>query len=140
MDDIFEFTDNEIRSENSTGNIKISNDVVAAIASVSAEEVNGVAHMYTSIPDVIAEKFAGKKNQSKGVKVSVDENGISLELVIVADFGVRLREVCEAVQNNVRQNVGTMTGMTVTQVNVRVENVSFSTSKASDDVEVIDAE
>lgn len=140
MDDIFEFTDNEIRTENSTGNIKISNDVVAAIASISAEEVTGVAHMYTSIPDAIAEKFAGKKNQTKGVKVAIDENGIAIDLVIVADFGVRLRDISEAVQVNVRQNVGTMTGMTVTQVNVRVESVRFTKTKSSDDVQVIDAE
>ena len=137
MDGVFEFNDNEIHTENKSGNIKISNDVVAAIAAISAEEVKGVAHMYTSIPDAIAEKFAGKKNKGRGVKVSINEDGIAVELVIVADFGVRLRNVSEEVQKNVKQNVETMTGMSVTEINVRVESVNFE-KHLSDDVKIID--
>lgn len=138
MDGVFEFNDNEIQTENKSGNIKISNDVVAAIAAISAEEVNGVARMYTSIPDAIAEKFAGKKNKGKGVRVSITEAGIMVDLIIVADFGVRLRNVSEEVQKNVKQNVETMTGMTVTEVNVRVESINFGKSILNDDVEIID--
>ncbi|MBQ7974753.1 MAG: Asp23/Gls24 family envelope stress response protein [Clostridia bacterium] len=138
MDDIFEISDNEIRTENTSGNIKISNDVVAAIAGISAEEVKGVAHMYTSLSGAIAEKLGSKKNQSKGVKVVIGEQGIAVDLIIVAQYGVRLRDVSEAVQRNVRENVETMTGMNVTEVNVRVEGVSFDNQKTSDDVKIID--
>ena len=138
MDGVFEFNDNEIHAENKSGNIKISNDVVAAIAAISAEEVKGVAGMYTTISDAIAEKIAGKKNKGKGVKITINETGISVDLTIVADFGVRLRDISESVQKNVRRDVETMTGMSVTEVNVRVESVKFIKTESQPDVEIIE--
>ena len=140
MDDILEFNENEIQTEGSGGSVKISGDVIAAIAGVSAEETKGVARMYTSLSGTIAEKFVSKKNQSKGVKVDVSENGINIDICIVTKYGVRIRDVAEAVQENVRNNVETMTGMDVLSVDVHVESVEFEKNTFNDfnDVKIID--
>ena len=134
-DNFFEFNDNDIETESSNGSVKISNDVIAAIAGVSAEETKGVAYMYTSISGAIAEKFVNRKNLSKGVKVEMLSDGIELDLYVVIDFGARIREVAEAVQSSVKSNVESMTGMEVKAVNVHIESVSFE-KKA--DVEIIE--
>lgn len=134
-DNFFEFNENDIETEGSNGCVKISNDVIAAIAGVSAEETKGVACMYTSISGAIAEKFVSRKNLSKGVKVEILPDGIELDLYIVIDFGTRVREVAEAVQSSVKSNVESMTGMEVKAVNVHIEGVSFE-KKA--EVEIIE--
>lgn len=134
-DNFFEFNENDIETESSNGCVKISNDVIAAIAGVSAEETKGVACMYTSISGAIAEKFVSRKNLSKGVKVEILLEGIELDLYIVIDFGTRVREVAEAVQSSVKSNVESMTGMEVKAVNVHIEGVSFE-KKA--EVEIIE--
>lgn len=134
-DNFFEFNENDIETEGSNGCVKISNDVIAAIAGVSAEETKGVACMYTSISGAIAEKFVSRKNLSKGVKVEILPEGIELDLYIVIDFGTRVREVAEAVQSSVKSNVESMTGMEVKAVNVHIEGVSFE-KKA--EVEIIE--
>ena len=134
-DNFFEFNDNDIETESSNGSVRISNDVIAAIAGVSAEETKGVAYMYTSISGAIAEKFVNRKNLSKGVKVEMLSDGIELDLYVVVDFGARIREVAEAVQSSVKSNVESMTGMEVKAVNVHIESVSFE-KKA--DVEIIE--
>lgn len=129
------FFETDIETESSNGSVKISNDVIAAIAGVSAEETKGVAYMYTSISGAIAEKFVNRKNLSKGVKVEIFPEGIELDLYIVIDFGARVREVAEAVQSSVKSNVESMTGMEVKAVNVHIESVSFE-KKA--EVEIIE--
>lgn len=137
-DKFFEFNENDIEAEISNGSVKISNDVVAAIAGVSAEETKGVACMYTSISGAIAEKFVSRKNLSKGVKVEMLPEGIELDLYIVVDFGVRIREVAEAVQSSVKSNVESMTGMEVKAVNVHIEGVSFEKKAEKPEVEIIE--
>ena len=137
-DNFYEFNENDIEAEISNGSVKISNDVVAAIAGVSAEETKGVAYMYTSISGAIAERLVSRKNLSKGVKVEMLPDGIELDLYIVVDFGERIREVAEAVQSSVKSNVESMTGMEVKVVNVHVEGVNFEKKSQEPDVEVIE--
>ena len=137
-DNFYEFNENDIEAEISNGSVKISNDVVAAIAGVSAEETKGVAYMYTSISGAIAERLVSRKNLSKGVKVEMLPDGIELDLYIVVDFGERIREVAEAVQSSVKSNVESMTGMEVKVVNVHVEGVNFEKKSQEPDVEGIE--
>ena len=140
MDDILEFNNNDIETENVGGNVRISGDVIAAIAGVSAEETKGVAGMYTSLSGTIAEKFTSKKSLSKGVKVDINEEGINLDVYIIINYGVRIRDVAESVQDSVKSNVETMTGMDVLSVDVHVEGVKFDKTigNKDNDVEIVD--
>lgn len=107
------------------GNVKISVDVVATISSVAASSVNGVAGMYTSFAGGIAEKFGAKKNPSKGVKVEMGEGAVKIDIYIVVDYGVRIPELAWEIQENVKNNVETMTGLNVEKVNIHIEGVNF---------------
>ena len=59
----------------------------------------------------------------KGVKVTLEEDSAVIDLYITVEYGVKISEVAEKVQNNVRRTVETMTGLTVSAVNVFVQNV-----------------
>lgn len=115
--------------EEGVGNINISIDVVSTIAGIAASEIEGVASMYSSIAGGIAEIFGGKKNSGKGVKVEMKEESVVIDLYIIVDYGVRVPELAWEIQENVKNNVETMTGLEVEKVNIHVEGVSFEKEK-----------
>ena len=104
------------------GTIKIANEVVAIIAGLAATEVDGVVGMTGTLTSGITE-LLGKKNLTKGVKVEVGEKECACDLNIMVKFGVKLAEVCKKVQENVKNAIESMTGLTVVEVNVHVTDV-----------------
>ena len=106
------------------GNIKISVDVVSTIAGIATNEIKGVSGMYR--PFDIAEKLGAKKNPSKGVKVEMNESVAVIDVYIIVDYGVRIPELAWEVQENVKNNVETMTGLEVEKVNIHIEGVNFA--------------
>lgn len=114
------------------GNIKISVDVVSTIAGIATSEVEGVAGMYGTFAGGIAEMLGAKKNPSKGVKVDMTETTATIDLYIVVDYGVRIPELSWEIQENVKNNVETMTGLDVQKVNIHIEGVSFAKEQAEE--------
>lgn len=115
----------ETESNEQHGNVKISNDVVAIIAGVAATEIEGVAGMSGGITGGITE-ILGMKNLSKGVKVEVGDEEAAIDIYIIVEYGIKIVEVGEKVQKNVKESVETMTGLNVVDVNVNVQGVNLS--------------
>lgn len=113
-----------------TGDIRISIDVVSTIASIATEEVDGVAYMYSSFAGGIAEKFGAKKNPARGIKVDMNDKVVVIDIYIVVDYGAKIPELAWAVQENVKNNVETMTGLDVEKVNIHIEGISFEKHNA----------
>lgn len=120
------------------GNIKIAPDVVSSIAGVATMEIKGVASMHTSFAGGIADMFGSKKGQSKGVKVEITEQNVVIDLYIDVEYGVRIPELAWEIQENVKNNVETMTGLNAEKVNIHIEGVNFK--KAEKDNEEKDEE
>ena len=106
-----------------TGNVNISNEVVAIIASMAASGIAGVTSMNASLSSGFAE-LLGKKNVAKGVKVEVKENDAQIDLFIIVEYGAKIPDVAWSVQTKVKTEVEAMTGLNVTDVNIHVEGVS----------------
>jgi uncharacterized alkaline shock family protein YloU len=119
----------DAETEESVGNIKISVDVVSTIAGISTAEIDGVAGMYGTFAGGIAEMLGAKKSLSKGVKVDMNDTNVTIDLYIVVDYGVRIPELSWEIQENVKNNVETMTGLDVQKVNIHIEGVSFEKEK-----------
>lgn len=114
--------------EESIGNIKISVDVVGRIAGIAASEIDGVSCMYTSFVGGVAQKFGAKKNSSQGVKVEIADELANIDLYLVVDYGINIPELAWSVQERVKANVESMTGLTVAAVNIHIEGISFEKS------------
>jgi uncharacterized alkaline shock family protein YloU len=106
------------------GIVKISDEVVAVISGIAATEIKGIIGMSGNLVGGIAQILSSRKNLSKGVKVSVGENSAAIDLYVVVEYGLKIPEIAFQVQENVRKNVESMTGLNVTAVNVHVQNVS----------------
>ena len=114
----------EIALENS--NIKIADDVVAVIAGVAVSEVQGVYEMSGGFAGGISEVLSGKKNLAKGIKVEINEKTTKIDVNIIVEYGTRIPDVAFEIQNKVKKVVETMTGLTVSEVNVHVQGVNTS--------------
>ena len=114
-----------IQNDASLGEVKIADEVVAIIAALAATEVDGVASMAGNITNELVGKL-GMKNLNRGVKISVDDDHVSVELSLNMKYGYSIPDVSEKVQERVRTAIETMTGLTVLEVNIKIAGVSMS--------------
>ena len=112
------------------GNIKISEEVIAAIAVGAAREVEGVADMVNNLTGSVSDLMTNKKGAQKGTKgVKIDMTGaaLTLTLSLAVRYGHAVRDVAESVQKSVASAVEAMTGCPVEQVNVHVSGICMNT-------------
>ena len=115
--------------ENDTiGEVRIADEVVAIIAGLAATEVDGVDSMAGNITNELVGKL-GMKNLSKGVKVEVTEEHVSVDLSLNIKYGFSIPEVCEKVQDKVKSAIENMTGLTVLDVNIKIAGVSMEENR-----------
>ena len=116
----------KIESDENLGEVQIADEVVAIIAGLAATEVEGVSSMAGNITNDIVSRL-GMKNLSKGVRVELgEEDNVKVEISFLALFGHNICEVAKEVQENVRRQIESMTGLHVTEVNVHVGGVTFA--------------
>lgn len=103
------------------GKVVYAAEVIAAIAALSAREVDGVVSFSAS-----TKTRWGRKVNAKGVRVNISGEEVVLYLYVSMRYGVKITEVAWAVQENVKKAVENMTGLSVSQVNVHVDGIDFS--------------
>ena len=113
-----------IQNDSSMGEVKIADEVVAIIAALAATEVEGVSAMAGNITNELIGKV-GVKSLSKGVKVQVAGNTVKADLALCLEYGYNIPETCSKVQEKVKNAIENMTGLTVTDVNIRIVNVNM---------------
>lgn len=114
------------QDNDSMGTITYANEVIAIIAGVAANEVDGVAAMCSS--SSITDVFGRSKSVSKitkGVKVELGTEEAAVDLYLIVEYGTPIQTCSAAVQENVRKSIESMTGLHVVRVDVHVQGVSF---------------
>ena len=106
------------------GEVQIADEVVAIIAGLAATEVEGVDSMAGNITNELVGKL-GMKNLSKGVKVDVTEEHVSVDLSLNIRYGYNIPSVSEQVQEKVSTAIENMTGLTGLDVNVKIAGVNM---------------
>ena len=106
------------------GTVHVADDVVAIIAGLAATEVKGVAAMAGNITNELMSKV-GRKNLAKGVKVSVNGKRVKVALAIMMEYGYNIPGTCSKVQDKVKSTIENMTGLTVTDVDIRIASVDM---------------
>ena len=111
-------------NENKVGEVQIADEVIATIAALAATEVEGVASMSGNITKELVNKL-GKKNHSRGVKIEVDTENVEVDLALQVEYGYSIPSVSQLVQEKVKSAIETMTGLTVSMVNIRIVSVNI---------------
>jgi uncharacterized alkaline shock family protein YloU len=122
---VAEIKNTEPQQSDEIGNVSFANDVLAIIAGLAASEIEGVAGMSGGLAGGIAEML-GRKNLAKGIKITVNDKLIAVDINMIVTYGFKLHEVSRNVQANVVKAIETMTGLSVERVNVNVLGVQFA--------------
>ena len=106
------------------GEVHISDEVVAIIAGLAATEIEGVQSMAGNITNELVSKL-GMKNLSKGVKVTISDDSVEVSLALNIKYGYEIPAVSKKVQDKVKSAIETMTGLTVTAVNIKIVSLNI---------------
>jgi uncharacterized alkaline shock family protein YloU len=112
--------------EEKLGTLKISDDVIAVCARNATLKTKGVADLSSVFSDNISKNIFGKEPLYKGIKVNQNDEGISIDIYIVVEYGVKIPEVAWDIQENVKKEVEAMTEADVKAVNIHVQGVHFT--------------
>lgn len=112
-----------VKKETVYGSVVISDDVIGKIAGNEATKCVGVVGMaFKSKADEFA-SLLKKDALSRGVKVTSANGVLSMELHIIAEYGVNLNAISNNIIENVKYAVENMTGFTVDKIVVNVESI-----------------
>jgi len=107
-------------SENNV-ELSVSNEVLEKMAEIAACEIEGVSGLSKQAVDF--KEVLKSKSAFKGVKVENSAGAVNITLFICIKKDAIARSVAEAVQQNVKDKIQTMTGTVVTHVNVKVADI-----------------
>ncbi|MBD5501240.1 MAG: Asp23/Gls24 family envelope stress response protein [Lachnospiraceae bacterium] len=113
-----------LQDDDDLGTVKIADDVVASIAGIAATEVEGVVSMAGNIGNELRSKI-GVKNLAKGVKVEVIGKSVKADIALVVEYGYNIPAISQKVQDKVKSTIESMTGLKVTDVNIRIAGVNM---------------
>ena len=105
----------------SMGEVKIADDVVASIAVLAAREVEGFDDMTGNTTRLMN---AVKANRPKGIRVDVVNNMVRVDLTARLKYGYNVRETSAKLQEKIKSAIENMTGLDVTNVNIRIAGVN----------------
>lgn len=117
-----------LKEDENVGAVQIADDVVAMIASLATTEVEGVSAMAGNITNELMSKV-GMKSLTKGVKVEVVEDTVTVALALTMEYGYNIPATCQKVQQKVKAAIENMTGLTCADVNIRIAGVSMKKDK-----------
>ena len=106
------------------GTVKIADDVVARIAALAALEVEGVSAMAGNYTSDVLEKVS-RKNLAKGAKVVVGQSEVKVDLALMMAYGFNIPATCQQAQTRVKASIENMTGLEVTDVNIRIAGITM---------------
>jgi uncharacterized alkaline shock family protein YloU len=108
------------------GRISISHDAVAHIVGRVAAEAYGVVGMAPRNP---RERLLMRDRFRQGITVGGSaEDGVTIELSVVVEYGLNLAEVASTLRNRVQYEVERLTGLRVAAIEVRIQDVRRSSA------------
>lgn len=105
----------------SSGKTTLTPDVLLTIARMAAREVEGVKRM-APVKGGVNSLF---RRGNEGVRMVVEDSNVLVDLYLVLDSDVNIREVSRTVQQTVARAIAEMTGLEVGHVNIHIEDIEY---------------
>lgn len=107
-----------------SGQVSIAEEVVSSIASIAAQEVEGVSKRKGTVANGLAALLSSEKRRGVAAQLSEDRT-IRIRLKAVIRYGYPIYEVAKNIQAKVKQEVEGMTGLHVSAVDVYVQELEI---------------
>jgi len=112
------------------GTTTINDLVVTKVAAIAARETSGVydlgggaARALGAMTERVGVSMSDER--SRGVSVEVGEREAAVDLTIVVEYGESIPKVSDAVRENVIKRLEGITGLSVAEVNIVVNDLHF---------------
>lgn len=97
--------------------------MIARIAGIAAVECYGIVGMAAkNVKDGFVQLLK-KESLTKGIKLRVVENTISIDLHIIVEYGTNISTIADNIISTVKYKVEDVTGLDVEDVNIFVDGV-----------------
>ncbi len=106
------------------GKVQISDEAIAVIASIAAQEIKGIVEMSSTIAGELVEKL-GRKSSGKGVRIRRLDDGLILDLFVIMDYGIEIPQIALEGQRSVKSAVERLSGLSVVEVNMNVQGIRY---------------
>jgi uncharacterized alkaline shock family protein YloU len=120
----------------------ISNDVLMKIAVQTAQGVDGVAQVgASSAARSFIKMFGRGQTSSAGINVNPGEAGsgmTSFNFTIAVDYGYSIPEVVRELREAISTEVSNMTGLTVSNIDVYVEDIVDTSMQSKASIPLVD--
>jgi uncharacterized alkaline shock family protein YloU len=110
------------------GTTTIADGVVSKVAGIAAREVPGVYSMGGGAARAMGgftSRIGLGDDRSQGVGVEVGEREAAVDLTLTIEYGESIPQVSSAVRDNVAKRIEGITGLSVTEVNIVVNDLYF---------------
>jgi uncharacterized alkaline shock family protein YloU len=110
------------------GQTSIADAVVTKVAGLAAREVSGVHDLGGGTARAVGsvtQRVGIGDPRAQGVSVEVGHREAAVDLTLVVEYGESIPEVAEAVREQVIKRVEGITGLSVTEVNINVNDLYF---------------
>ncbi len=107
--------------------LEINADVIEKMVAMATLEVEGVAAMAKKAVDISEIMSSG--SALKPVRVAVKNGAVDIDVFVCVKAQVKVKDVAEEIQKNVKARVQDMTGNAITRVNVHIADVCEETEE-----------
>ena len=110
------------------GNTTIADAVVTKVASIAAREVRGGYRLGGGVSRAlgsVTQRVGIGDERSQGVSVEVGEREAAVDLTVTVEYGESIPQVSQAIRENVIKRIEGITGLSVTEVNVAINDLYF---------------
>ncbi len=104
-----------------SGKTTLTPDVLLTIARMAALEVEGVRRM-APVKGGMNRLF---KRGHDGVQMEIEDNVITIDLYLIVEDDINLREVGRQVQERVARAITEMTGLEIGSINIHIEDIEY---------------
>lgn len=110
------------------GETTIDDGVVSKVAGIAAREVGGVHALgggAVRAIGAVTQRVGMSDERTQGVTVEVGEREAAVDLSVVVEYGEPIPRVAEALRTNVINRIEGLIGLSVTEVNIAVNDLHF---------------
>lgn len=109
-------------NEDALGRVQLAPEVLEVIIGIATNEVKGVAYTRGNFATGVAEKL-GRTQYGKGVKTGWDEDGLTIDIFCVVQYGFPIRKIARNIQEQVRGAIFNMTSLETKEINIHITGI-----------------
>ncbi len=107
------------------GQLKVSKDVIFTITKNAVLDIDGVCSIANAKKNMLKNLFLSDTNY-ESIDIDFDNDTVVISVYLFVNPGVKVKSVAEQVQSKVKNEVQSMTGITVSKVNVTISDVKYN--------------